>query len=238
MKIKQIILISILVATLIEAPGQNQSLLVRSLYSVDKQIDLRLKKIPPADTGILKNSMTIKVFWNTNTFFDQSLDCFTRSFLRNDTIYIVGHMIGELGYGFELTLFKDSCIVASFGLSDGKIYKYNKSYADSIDFITLPSISQKVVLSKKPSFQKGEIVAGLVELKSVPFYYTALEGKFKIELFAYFKTAPSKKLSEYAANIWFYSLTGFSINNAQPMSHIMALCEVDPRLNLSTLSFN
>src|SRR5687767_1233025 len=132
MKFKQFILVSILTSTFIDSSGQTQDSLAHSLYSVDKQIDLQLKKFPPADTGTLKNSMTIKVFWNANTFFDQSLDCFTKSFLRNDTIYIIGHMIGELGYGFELALFKDSCIVASFGLSDGKIYKYNKSDPDSI----------------------------------------------------------------------------------------------------------
>ena len=135
--------------------------------------------------------MKIKVFWDTRTpFNDESLDCFTKSLVRNDTIYIFGEMIGELGYGFELLLFKDSCIVASFAISDGKIYKYNKSDRDSISFIPLPSISQKVTLSKKPSFQKGEVIAGKVEIKSVPFYYTDLEGKFRIELVAHFKTAP------------------------------------------------
>jgi hypothetical protein len=194
MKFKHIILVLALFSTRINSSGQNQHSLAHSPYSVDKQIDLQLRKFPLTDTGTLKNSMTIKVFWNANTFFNQSLDCFTKSFLRNDTIYIIGHMIGELGYGFELTLFKDSCIVASFGLSDGKIYKYNKSDTASVDFIPLPSITQKVLLSQKPSFQKGEIVAGTVELKSVPFYYTALEGEFKIELLAYFKTAPLKEI--------------------------------------------
>jgi hypothetical protein len=190
MKFKQIILGSVLVTTLIDLSGQSQASLTHSLYTVDKQIDLQLKKFPGADSGTLKNSMTIKVFWGNNTFFDQSLDCFTKSFLRNDSIYIFGHMIGELGWGFKLVLFKDSCIVASFGLSDAKIYKYNKSDVDSTDFILLPSITQSVILSKKPSFQKREIVAGAIKIKSVPYFYTSSEDKIKIELSAYFKTAP------------------------------------------------
>jgi hypothetical protein len=194
MKFKQTVLVSILVSTFIDLSGQSQASLAHSLYTVDKQIDLHLKKFPWADTGTLKNSMAIKVFWDTNTFFDQTLDCFTKSFLRNDTIYIFGHMIGELGWGFKLVLFKDSCIAASFGLSDAKIYKYNKSDADSTDFILLPSITQSVILSKKLSFQKGEIIAGAIKIKSVPYYYTSSEDKIKIELFAYFKTAPLNKL--------------------------------------------
>jgi hypothetical protein len=195
MKLQRTILLSILILPLINSFGQTQASLAHSLYSVDKQIDLQLKKFAPADTGTLKNSMKIRVLWDTKPFFDdRSLNCFTKSFLRNDTIYIIGHMIGELGWGFELVIFKDSCIVASFGLSDSKIYKYNKSDADSIDFILLPSITQNVILSKKPSFQKGEIVAGAIKIKSVPYYYTRFEDKFKIELSAYFRTAPLSEL--------------------------------------------
>jgi hypothetical protein len=191
---RQIILLSVLLSTLVNSSGQSPNSLARSLYTIDKQIDLQLKKFPWADTGTLKNSMTIKVFRGTKTFFDQTLDCFTKSYLRNDTIYIIGHMIGQLGWGFRLVLFKDSCIVASFGLSDGKVYKYNKSDTDSIDAILLPSVTQSVILSKKPSFQKGEIIAGSIKIISAPYYYTRFEDKFKIELFAYFKTAPLAEL--------------------------------------------
>lgn len=190
MKFKKNILTIVLLSILLNSSGQALDSPLVHLYSVDKQVDLQLKKFPRVDTGILKNSMTIKVFWDANTFFNQSLDCITKSLIRNDTILIMGHMPGELGYGFELVLFKDSCIIVSFGLSDGKIYKYNESDTISTDFISLSSISQKLVLSKKPLFQKGEIVSGVVKLKSIPFYYTEFKGRFRIELVAYFKTAP------------------------------------------------
>ena len=193
MKFKQIILISILALTFIESLAQSKTSLAPKLYSVDKLIDIPLKKFSWADTGTLKNSMTIKVLWNTNSFFDQTLDCYTKSFLIKDTIYITGYMIGELGWGFQLVLYKDSCIAASFGLSDDKVYKYSKSDTDSISYILLPNASQKVVLSKKPAFQNGEIIAGAIELKSIPYYYTILDGKFTIDLKAYFKTAALKE---------------------------------------------
>lgn len=136
--------------------------------------------------------MTINVLWDTKSFFNQTLDCYTESSLTNDTIYIRGYMIGQLGWGFELTLFKESCIAASFCLSDEKIYKYNPADPDLTNFILLPNISQKVVLAKKPVFQNGEVVAGLIELKSIPYYYTTLTGKFTIDIKAYFKTGALK----------------------------------------------
>ena len=173
--------------------GQGQTPLTPTSYSVDKQIDTQLKKFSWIDTGTLKNSMTIKVFWNTNTFFNQTLDCYTKSYLIKDTIYIAGYMTGELGWGFQLVLVKDSCIAASFGLSDGNVYKYNKSDVDSMSFILLPNVSQKVTLSKRPSYQKGEIISGAIELKSVPYYYAVLDGEFRIELKSYFKTAAIKQ---------------------------------------------
>ncbi|MBL7745270.1 MAG: hypothetical protein JNN00_17480 [Chitinophagaceae bacterium] len=192
MKFKQIILISLLALTFIQSLAQSKNWLVPKLYSVDEKIYAPLKKFSWVDTGTLKNSMTIKVRWNTNFFFDQTLDCYTKSFLIEDTIYITGYMIGELGWGFQLILYKDSYIAASFGLSDGKIYKYNKSDTDSTNYIILPNVSQKVVLSKKPVFQDGEIIAGVIELKSIPYYYTN-NDRLTIDLKAYFKTAALKE---------------------------------------------
>lgn len=198
MNILKNILITISLSSVLSISGQTQVLLSRGLYSVDKRIELELNKFSWADTGTLKNSMVIKVFTDNpafaNPFFNSTLDCYTQSFLKNDTVYIYGYMIGQLGYGFKLAIFKDSCIVASFGLSDGKIYQYNKSDKDTIDFIPLPSVTKKVILSKRPLFQKEDIVAGLVEIKSVPFYYVGLKGKFRIELQAYFKSAALKEI--------------------------------------------
>ena len=85
-------------------------------------------------------------------------------------------MIGQLGWGFQLALYKDTCVVAPFALSDGKIYKYNELDTDSVDYIILQSVTSKVVLSRKPSFKERETVEGLVELKSVPFYYKDLKA--------------------------------------------------------------
>jgi len=199
MKFKQLILVSAIAIQVKQSWAQSQPSFAPTSYSVDKQIDLQISKFGWIDTGTLKHSMTIKVLTDNNSFvnntmFNQTLDCYTTSFLKGDTINITGYMIGQLGWGFALLLYKDSCSAATYALSDGKIYKYNKSDTDSIDLILLPNTSQKVVLSRKPAFQAGEIVSGAIELKSVPYYYTNLNGKYTINLKAYFKTAALKKM--------------------------------------------
>lgn len=193
MNFKETILILIFASAYINLLGQSQPPLEPTLYSVDEKIDNQIRNFHWADTGTLENSMLIKVLWDTNYLFNQTLDCFTRTFFNNDTIYVTGYMLGELGWGFQVALFNESCIAASFALSDSSVYKYNRDATDSVDLIFLPSVSKKVVLSKKPAFEKGETVAGLVELKSVPYYYTLLDGAFTIDIKAYFKTAEIKQ---------------------------------------------
>lgn len=171
--------------------GQAQDSLSRGIYFVDKRIELKISKLKWVDKNTLISSMAIKQFSNhpalANPFFNQTLDCYAETVLRNDTIFIIGFMNGLLGFGFKLEIFGDSCIAASFALSDEKIYKYKILDKDSIEFIPLPSISQKVILSKKPKFEKGEIVEGFVDLKSVPFFYVLWKSKFWLEVRAYFK---------------------------------------------------
>lgn len=186
MKIRSIIITIILV--LLQVNGHAQVPLARDRVTIDNEISAKIKKFKTVAPGRLESSMKIKVPWDDRSLFDQELDCFTKSYLINDTIKITGYMIGELGYGFELKLFGDSCIVAPYGLSDGEIYKYNKTDTKYVNLIKLSSKSHKVFLSKHPSFREGEIIEGYVELDSYPFYYKGLNGKFSIEVKAYFKT--------------------------------------------------
>jgi hypothetical protein len=171
----------------------SQATLTKDKFNIDTKITPEIKKFKIAGPGRLQNSMNIRVPWNDRFLFDQELDCFTRSGLAGDTINIRGYMIGELGYGFELKLFGDSCIVAPYGLSDGKIYKYNQSDTKYADFIRLSCRSYKVVLPAKPFYRAGEIIEGYVEMESNPFYYAGLDGKFNIQIRAYFKTDSIKR---------------------------------------------
>jgi hypothetical protein len=182
---------------MLDSRSQAQTTLDKLSYAIDKKIEIDQQKFEFVDTGVLKRSMKIGVFWDDRLFFknnddDNALDCFTLSTITDDTISIVGYMIGLLGYGFNLKLIGDSCFVAPYALSDGEIYKINPADNTYGNFIQLPTTVHKVIISKKPSFKEGETVAGFVQLKSNPFYYKGLDGKFRIEIIAYFKTAPLK----------------------------------------------
>lgn len=101
-------------------------------------------------------------------------------------------MIGMLGYGFSLKLYDDSYIIATYAISDGDIFQSGPNEKEYMNYVVLPSVSHRVRLFKNPLFKEGETVAGQVQLKSVPFYYRDMNGKFIIEINAYFKTAPVK----------------------------------------------
>jgi hypothetical protein len=94
--------------------GQDQIDFHPSRYIIHPQIAQQINRYPFADTGTLKNSMKIEVTWDGTPFFNQkNLDCYTLSFIQNDTIAITDHMIGQLGWGFNLAIFGDRVVNAT-----------------------------------------------------------------------------------------------------------------------------
>ena len=199
MKVKKAILGIVSMILYIVSSGQSKSSYTTISYTIDTQVNQQIKKAVSIENGVLNKSLKVKIFRNDYAIFntydkDEPLDCYTESFLYNDTIFITGHMKGEIGYGFQLAFFGDSCFVASFAYSDSAIYKYNNSDTASVNLILIPTATQKLTLSKRPLFKEGETIAGIVELKSKEFYdiYGKHEGINKMYLIAYFKTPPLK----------------------------------------------
>jgi hypothetical protein len=190
--VKKYIVLIITTCFFLASFGQSSVSFAPIKYLLNKDVDQKVKAFAFVDSGVLKMSMVTKVIEEGRIFFNQKLDCFTKSFLINDTIIITGGMRGWLGWGFQLTIFKDSCIVNAFALSDGEIYKYATTDKSKISYIPLPCLTQKVLLAKTPSFKKGERITGYVDLVSNDFYYSIRknDSKARIILRAYFKTAP------------------------------------------------
>ena len=178
--------------------GQVQRPYTNIKYVVDNQVSNQVKKFASNDSGVLRNSMFIEVDRNGSPFFNyykDPLDCYTQTIFSNDTLYITGHLYGEIGYGFLIALFNDSCILTSFAYSDSAIYKFNKSDTSFLAFIPVPSLNQKLVLSETPSYKDGDIISGFIELESKEFYYgiKSSELSFRIKLKAHFRTSPLNK---------------------------------------------
>lgn len=171
-------------------------------YQVDEKIGQRLKKFEYTENGILKGSMDIQVSWDGKLIFgrkQQSIDCYTKSFITNDTICITGHMPGNLGWGFKLLIFKDSCLLYAFALSDGNAYKYDVSDEAPRSLIFLACPKQQLTLVQQPAFRIGESVSGYVDLTSQQFYYYFPEKSVRsdIKLRAYFKTGSIKETPDF-----------------------------------------
>lgn len=171
-------------------------------YQVDEKINQQLKKFVYTKDGILKSSMDIKVSWDGKPFFggdQQPIDCYTKSFITNDTICITGLMPGTLGWGFKLLIFKDSCLVYAFALSDGNAYKYDVSDEAPRSLIFLACTKQQLTLLQQPAFRIGESVSGYIDLTSQQFYYYFPEKSIRsdIKLRAYFKTGSIKETPDF-----------------------------------------
>lgn len=141
--------------------------------------------------------MDVKFFENDSLVYDtyskrKSIDeCMIYGSLEGDTINIIGFAGMFAGFGYQIALFKDSCIVRHFAKSDEEIYKLNKN--DSLNFgVSVPCKTYKLTLTEKPTFKKGEVLEGIIELTSEDYYDVAndKETKNKIQLTGYFKTDP------------------------------------------------
>jgi len=166
-------------------------------YIIDPGIRSMVDKKVKSGKGLIMTSMDFRMFENDSIINDtyaegKSIDeCMTMTSLDGDTINITCFLGMTAAFGYQIALFKDTCIVTHFIKSDAEIYKLNKS--DSLTFgVSVPCKTYKLTLAGKPTFKKGDIVEGIVELMSDEYYEVANgnEKKYKMQLTGYFKTEP------------------------------------------------
>ncbi|THU37980.1 hypothetical protein FAM09_14935 [Niastella caeni] len=183
--------------------GQTPKSFDNGAYVVDPSIKSRIDKKVKSFNGVTMSSMDFKLFKNDSILADtyakgKSIDeCMTMTSLDGDTINIIGFMGMFAGFGYQIALFKDACIVRHFAKSDVEIYKLKKT--DSLSFgVSVPCKTYKLTLVSKPTFKKGDIVEGIIELMSDEYYAAANgnERKYKMQLTGYFKTKPLASSAE------------------------------------------
>jgi hypothetical protein len=178
--------------------GQTSNPFHNGTYLVDNNIKQQVDKKVKSLNGVTMSSMDFKMFVNDSLIGQgKSIDCMSMASLDGDTINITGFRGMFTGFGYQIALFKDTCIVRHFVKSDAEIYKLNKN--DSLEFgVSVPCKTYKLTLSKKPSFNKGEVLEGIIELTSGEYYEVAngKENKFKMELTGYFRTDPLESLDD------------------------------------------
>jgi hypothetical protein len=189
--------ISTILLLALSSCGQTPKSIDNGAYVVDQSIKAKVDKKVKSFNGVTMSSMDFKMFENDRIVGDtyakgKSIDeCMIMTSLDGDTINITGFMGMFAGFGYQITLFKDTCIVRHFAKSDAEIYKHHKN--DSLEFrVSVPCKTYKLTLTKKPKFKKGDIVEGIIELMSDEYFEVANgnERKYKMQLTGYFKTEP------------------------------------------------
>ncbi len=195
--------ISLLFLIALSSCGQKPKSIDNSTYFVDQSIKAKVDKKVKSFNGMTMSSMDFKMFENDSIVGDtyakgKSIDeCMTMTSLKGDTINITGFIGMFAGFGYQIALFKDTCIVRHFIKSDAEMYKLNKD--DSLSFgVSVPCKTYKLTLTNKPTFKKGDIVEGIIELTSDEYYEVANgnERKYKIQLTGYFRTEPIASTEE------------------------------------------
>jgi hypothetical protein len=166
-------------------------------YVIDPSIKTIVDKKVRSFNGSTFGSMDFKMFENDSIVGDtyskgKSInECISMASLEGDTINITGFLGMTAAFGYQITLFKDTCIVRHFMKTDAKIYKYKKT--DPLNFgVSVPCTAYKLTLISKPTFKKGDVIGGIIELTSDDYYEVAngSENKCKMQLTGYFKTEP------------------------------------------------
>lgn len=191
----KVILVFIFLGMVSNSCGQTYHDNTNMSYSINPSIKTKINSKVQSSNEVVWTSMDIKEFendsvtWNTYANGKSLDECMTLSSLDNDTINILSFFGFSAAFGYQITITKDICLVTYFTKSDSEIYKLKKS--DPLHFgISVPCSSYRLTLVSKPTFKKGEVIEGIIELTSDEYFEVSngIEIKYQTELTGYFKT--------------------------------------------------
>jgi len=193
----KILYISVLLLIGFNSYGQELKIVETESYTIDQSVQSKVDDRVTAANDIILSSMDIKMYADDSLIIDsyasgESLNwCTIISSLDGDTISIIGFYGMFGGFGYQITIYSDTCLIRYFVKADDQIYKLNKT--DSLSFgISVPCEIYQLTLVNQPTFKKGDVVAGIIELTSYEFYevMNGREKRYKVQLTGYFRTKP------------------------------------------------
>ena len=166
-------------------------------YSINSNLKDSIEKKVKTDQGQTGSTIYIRMFSLDSSFLDtyslgSKLDgtFITASSLLGDTITTIG-FFGTIYYKAKIT--RNSCQVTCVVSTDEKLYKIKKD--DKLtDLIYLPCDKYNLTLINTPSFKKGELLEGIVNLSTEEFIQKInnKEVKLRMHMTGYFKTILSE----------------------------------------------
>jgi len=172
-------------------------------YVVDNSVKQMVNGRVSSVKGMVLSSMDFRLYENDSLIADtyatgKSIDeCVTMTSMQGDAITITGWLGMFVGFGYRIELFGDSCIVDHFAHSDAEIYKLKEK--DSLEFgVDVPCKHYTLTLAEKPDFKKGQVLEGVVDLKSEDYFEVAngKEKRCRVELTGYFRTDPVESMDD------------------------------------------
>ena len=196
------ILLLVLLSMFQLCSAQQQKHFANGIYIIDSKVKELVKKKIPSYESTAVGSTFIKMYENDSLVFDnyvtgKSLEELDMSFLWGDTANIFGFSGMTAGFGFNIFLCKDTCMVYHIVKTDAEIYKLHKT--DSLEFgLNVPCVSYKLTLAEKPKFKEGEVIEGMIELTSDSYYEDGNDGekKYRMQLTSYFKAPPLQTIAQ------------------------------------------
>jgi hypothetical protein len=170
-------------------------------YLVDKSVEQKVNSKIGAFHRKAQSFMDFKIYENDSLTWDSQEtkkirdQCMTMTTLEGDTINIVVFLGMAAGFGYQIALFRDTCMVVHFAKSDAEIYKLREN--DSLEFgVNVPCKHYTLTLSERPNFKKGQVLNGVVDLDSENYFEVAngTEKRCRVQLTGYFRTDPVESL--------------------------------------------
>ncbi|MDR2921117.1 MAG: hypothetical protein LBV72_17355 [Tannerella sp.] len=165
-------------------------------YKVDESLKKEVERNIGDMNGFPVGSLELKIYENDVLTFDNFGDdekgelLFMTSY-QGDTMCIIGFAGFTVALGFYLDLYGDNYELTYMVKSDAEIYKYNEDDERASYKLSVPCSYTSCILTSKPTFTKGDVVSGVVELKSNDFWDLAngRKNKYRVELKAYFQAS-------------------------------------------------
>ena len=194
---------TLLIVAFVSSCRQSSKPIDNGSYIIDNSVKSKVDKKIKSHNGINTSSMDFKLVQNDSLVIDtyaegKSIDeCMTFTELSGDTINITGFAGMFAGFGYQIALFRDTCMVRHFAKSDAEIYALHKN--DSLNFgVAVPCKTYKLTLSERPTFKQGEVLEGIIELTSEDYYEVANgdSKKCNVRLTGYFRTDPLESTAD------------------------------------------
>lgn len=167
---------------------------------IDSTLELNLADISSDISGMYKKDSAdlrarfyIKMYLNDTKIEDvpsitKGFPVICNGYLQNESLYISGSWGINVGFSFSIIIAGDKSKSFFTPVTDVEIYSLEKYSSKYFPSVTVPSIKEKLILTKKPDMIDGETISGYLDYKGADYFekLNDKQDKLSVELKIYF----------------------------------------------------